>query len=274
MAGRRLLTDDAPMVSLAQLSDAARHSDGISQAYELVGAEQTVVCGLDASRNAPFGFAACLARRLGWRLSLVPLPDTATQDERLGRLRAASTQDRAGFVVTQAVRSAADAAALVELSRGAACPLIAVPRGVRALGAGPVLSGVGGRGPSGAAARAASRLADAIGARLRLVHVVSDAQPPESEENGPPEVVRRALHTLDLAVPVDLVIDEGEPARRLGELGRQEDAALLAIGAPSGDTASPDGVLATVLSGSHVPVMVVPGGTAVPRASEGRNHAR
>ena len=269
MAERRLLTDDAPMLSMAQLSDAARQSDGISRAYELVRAEQTVVCGLDAnSRSAPIGFAACLARRLGWRLSLVPLPETATHDGRLGRLLAASTQDRAGFVVTEAVRSAAEAAALVELARGAVCPLIAVPRGVRALGTGPILSGIAGRGASGAAARAASRLANALGARLRLVHVVSLAQPPESEPNGPREIVRRALHTLDLAVPVDLVIDEGDPARALGELGRREDAALLAVGAPGGDTASPDGVVATVLRDSHVPVMVVPGGAAVPRESE------
>jgi nucleotide-binding universal stress UspA family protein len=268
MAEQRQLTDDARMVWIAELSDAARHSDAISQAYELVGAKQTVVCGLDANwRNAPIGFAACLARRLGWRLSLVPLPETATQDGRLGRLLAASTQDRAGFVVTEAVRSAADAAALVELARGAVCPLIAVPRGVRALGSGPILSGIGGSGASGVAARAASRLAKALGARLRVVHVVSHAQPPESEADGR-EVVWGALHPLDLAVPVDLVIDEGEPARRLGELGRREDAALLAMGAPSGDAASRDGVVAAVLRDSPVPVMVVPGGAAVPRASE------
>jgi nucleotide-binding universal stress UspA family protein len=269
MAEQRQLTDDARMVWIAELSDAARHSDAISQAYELVGAKQTVVCGLDANwRNAPIGFAACLARRLGWRLSLVPLPETATQDGRLGRLLAASTQDRAGFVVTEAVRSAADAAALVELARGAVCPLIAVPRGVRALGSGPILSGIGGSGASGVAARAASRLAKALGARLRVVHVVSHAEPPEAEPNGPREVVRRALHTLDLAVPVGVVIDEGEPARRLGELGRREDAALLAMGAPRRDAASRDGVVAAVLRDSPVPVMVVPGGAAVPRASE------
>jgi nucleotide-binding universal stress UspA family protein len=269
MAESRLLTDDAPMVSMAQLSDAARHSERIPRAYELVGAEQTVVCGLDAdSRNAPIGFAASLARRLGWRLSLVPLPEAATQDDRVGRLLAAATQDRAGFVVTEAVRSAAGAAALVELSRGARCPLIAVPRGVRAPGTGPILCGIAGRGPSGAAARAASGLANAVGARLWLVHVVSHFLPPESEADGARGVVDRALHKLDLAVPVDLVIDEGEPAKRLSELGRREDAALVAVGSPSGGAASPDGVAAAVLRDSQVPVMLVPGGTAVPRASE------
>jgi nucleotide-binding universal stress UspA family protein len=66
-------------------------------------------------------------------------------------------------------------------------------------------------------------------------------------------------------VPVDLVIDEGEPAKQLGELARREDAAVLAVGAPSGD-ASPDGVIAAVLRDSQVPVMVVPAGNAVPRA--------
>jgi nucleotide-binding universal stress UspA family protein len=269
MAERRVLTDDARMVWMAELSDAARHSEMVAQGCELVGVEQTVVCGLDTdSRNEPIRFAACLARRLGWRLSLVPLPDAATEDERLDRLLAASTRDQAGFVVADAIRRGAGAAALVELSRGAACPLIAVPRGAPALGTGPILCGIATSGPSGAAARAASRLANAIGARLRLVHVVSHAQPPESDANGPRGVVWRALHTLDLTMPVDLVIDEGEPAKRLGELGRREDAALLAVGAPSGDAASPDGVVAAVLRDSQVPVMVVPGGTAVPRASE------
>jgi nucleotide-binding universal stress UspA family protein len=269
MAERRVLTDDARMVSIAELPDAARHSERVSQEYELVGVEQTVVCGLDAdSRNEPIGVAASLARRLGWRLSLVPLPEAATEDERLGRLLATSTRDPAGFVVTQAVGRGASAAALVELSRRAACPLIAVPRGAPALWTGPILCGIASGGPSGATARAASRLANAMGARLRLVHVVSHAQPSASAANGPRGVVWRALHTLDFAVPVDLIIDEGEPAKRLSALGRREDAALLAVEAPSGDAASPDGVVAAVLRDSQVPVMVVPGGTAVTRASE------
>jgi hypothetical protein len=85
MAERRVLTDDPRMVWMAELSDHARHSEMVSERREFVGVEQTVVCGLDAeSRTEPIGFAACLARRLGWRLSLVPLPDAATEDERLG----------------------------------------------------------------------------------------------------------------------------------------------------------------------------------------------
>jgi nucleotide-binding universal stress UspA family protein len=259
MADRRLLTDDVGMLSIAESSDRARHSERISQEHELAGVEQTVVCGLDAdARNEPVRFAACLARRLGWRLSLVPLPEAATQDERLGRLLAASARDQAGLVVTEAAGRGASAAALVDLSRRAACPLIAVPRGARALGPGPILCGIASRGPSGATAGAASRLANAIDARLRLVHVVSHLQPPESAASGPREFVWRALHTQDLAVPVDLVIDEGDPAKRLGELGRREDAAMVAVGAPSGDAAGRDGVAAAVLHDSQVPVMVVP----------------
>ena len=257
------------MVWVAELSDAARHSERISQEYELVGAKQTVVCGLDAdSRNEPIRFAACLARRLGWRLSLVPLAEAATQDERLGRLLAASVRDQAGFVVTEAARNGTGAATLVELSGGATCPLISVPRGVPALGTGPILCGIDRRGPSGPTARVASRLADAMGARLRLVHVVPNAQSPESEADSARGVVWRAFHGLDLAVPVDLLIDEGEPAERLAELARREGAALLAVGAPSEDVAGPDGAAAAVLRDSQVPVMVVPGGTAVARLNE------
>jgi nucleotide-binding universal stress UspA family protein len=269
MAERRVFTDDARMVWIADPPHAVPHSETVSHGYELLGAEQTVVCGLDAdSQNGPIGFAAWLARRLGWRLSLVPVPEAATDDERLGRLLAASTRDRAGLVITEAVRNGASGAALIKLSRGAACPLIAVPRGTRALGTGPILCGIASRGPSGATASAASRLASAMGAPLRLVYVVPHAQPSESEANGHCGVVWHALQTLDLAVPVDLVIDEGEPAKRLGELGRREDAALLAVGAPSGDAASPDAVVAAVLRNSQVPVMVVPVVAGVARASE------
>jgi hypothetical protein len=58
MAERRMLTDDAGMVWMAELSDAARHSEMVSPGCELAGVEQTVLCGLDAdSRNEPIGFA-------------------------------------------------------------------------------------------------------------------------------------------------------------------------------------------------------------------------
>jgi hypothetical protein len=269
MAGHRVLTDDAGMVGMAEMSDAARHSEMASQGCELVGVEQTVVCGLDAdSRNEPIGFAARLARRLGWRLSLVPLPGAATEDDRLSRLLAASTRDRAGFVVTRACRSGAGAAAVLELLHDAPCPLIAVPPQAPTLGAGPILCGIASGGAWDATARAASRLANDIGVRLRLVHVVSHARPSEGAASCHREVVLRALNTLDLAVPVDLVIDEGEPAKRLGELGRREAAALLAVGAPGGAAASPDGVVAAALRDSQVPVMVVPSATAVTPARE------
>lgn len=224
------------MVSVAELFDTAPQPEMASQGGKFVGVEQTVVCGLDTdARKEPIGFAACLARRLGWRLALVPLPEAATQAQRLGRLLAATKRDRAGFLVTEAIQSGAGAAALVELSRGAACPLIAVPRGAPPLGTGPIICGTAGSDPSGAAARAASLLANAMGARLRLV---------------------------------DLVTDNGNPARRLRELARREDASLLALGAPSGDAASPDGEVAAVLRDSQVPVMLIPGGTAATRASE------
>jgi nucleotide-binding universal stress UspA family protein len=259
MAQRQALADDVRMVLMDQLSHAAPYSEMVSEEYELAGAEPTLLCGFDAdSRNQPIRFAACLARRLGWRLSLVPLPEGATQDERLDRLLAASARDQAGFVVTEAVRSGPGAATLVEVARGAPCPLIAVPRRAPALGRGPIVCGIDSHGPLGPTAGAASRLANAIGARLRLVHVVPHAQSPESDTGSVHRVVWRALHGLGLAVSVDLLVDEGEPAQRLGELARGEDAALLAVGAPSGDTPRPDGVAAAVLGDTQIPVMIVP----------------
>jgi nucleotide-binding universal stress UspA family protein len=87
--------------------------------------------------------------------------------------------------------------------------------------------------------------------------------------------VWHALNTLELSVPVDLVIEEGEPAQRLGQLARREDAVLLAVGAPSEATAKhPDGVAATVLRDSLVPVMVVPGDVPVTRPGQPAPRAR
>jgi hypothetical protein len=236
MAERRVLTDDARMLSTAQPTDAPRDSEMDLHRYNLVGVEQTVVCGLDVdARKESVGFAACLARRLGWQLALVPLPEAGTQDERFGRLLAACKRERAGFLVTEAARSRSGAAALVDLPRRAGCPVIAVPRDAAALGTGPILCGVDGRHPAGIAALAASQLASAIGTPLRLV---------------------------------DLALDEGKPARRLGELAGRTDAPLLAVAAPRGDGASPDGVVAAVLRDSQVPVMLVPGDAAIPRAHE------
>jgi nucleotide-binding universal stress UspA family protein len=122
------------------------------------------------------------------------------------------------------------------------------------------MCGIDSRGPSGLTARAASRLAQATGARLQLVHDVSHDRSSERTTGGSGGVVWHAFNTRELSVPVDLVIGEGEPAQRLGELARREDALLLAVGAPSEATANhPDGVVATVLRDSPIPVMVVPG---------------
>jgi nucleotide-binding universal stress UspA family protein len=257
------------MVWTAEISDAARDSGLASDGRDPDGVERTVVCGLDGHAvGGATAFAAGLARRLGWRLSLVLLPVGAAEGVRLRCLLAAARRDRAWLVVTENVAGGRGAAEYVDLSRNAACPLIAVPREAPALGTGPLMCGIDSRGPSGTTARAASRLAQATGARLQLVHVVSHDRSSERTTDGSRGVVWHALNTLELSVPVDLVIEEGEPAQRLGELARREDAVLLAVGAPSEATANhPDGVVATVLRDSPVPVMVVPGDAAVTRAA-------
>ena len=131
------------------------------------------------------------------------------------------------------------------------------------------------RGPSGPTPRAVSRLAKATGARLQLVHVVSHDRSSERTTDGSRGVVWHAPNSLELSVPVDLVIEEGEPAQRFGELARREDAVLLAVGAPSEATANhPDGVVATVLRESLVPVMVVPGDAPVTRPGQPAPRAR
>jgi hypothetical protein len=216
------------MAWTAEISDAAHDSGLASEGHDPVGVEQTVVCGLNSHAvSGATAFAAGLARRLGWRLALVPPPVGAAEGVRLRCRLAAARRDRAGLVVTENVTSGGGVAPYVELSRNAACPLIAVPREAPALGTGPLMCGIDSAGPSGPTARAASRLAQATGARLQLVHVVSHDRSSDRTTDGSRGVVWHSLNTLELSVPVDLVIEEGEPAQRLGELARREDAVLL-----------------------------------------------
>jgi nucleotide-binding universal stress UspA family protein len=271
IADRLLATHDAGMVWTAQLSDPPSESEAPWAGHDWVGVEATIVCGLDghAGRGAT-AFAAGLARRLGWHLSLVPLALGAPGGEPLRCLLAAATRDRAGLVVTDPVQAGAATDVCIELWRSAPCPLIALPQNApgRTLETGPVLCGIDSRGPAGPAAGAAARLAKATGARLQLAHVVTCVQSSEpGRRTDPPRgVVWHALHALDLSLPVELVIQEGEPAKQLCDLATQEGAALLTVGVPSDAAASrPDGVVATLLRDSPVPLMLVPGALGVPR---------
>jgi nucleotide-binding universal stress UspA family protein len=101
----------------------------------------------------------------------------------------------------------------------------------------------------------------ALSTRLELVHVVT---PPENgaDLQGDPsgafrDVLWSTLHTLDAMPPVDLVLEVGEPARRLCALARSEQA-LLVIGVPANAATEP-GVASTIVAESHAPVVLVPG---------------
>lgn len=216
---------DSGMVWTAQLSDPPGRLEAVPAGHDLARLDETIVCGLngDAERGAT-ALAARLARRLSWRLSLVPLTAGASETERLRWLRAAAVRDRAGLVVAGPVQAGAEADAWIELWRRAPCPLIALPPNApgRTLGKGSVLCGIDERGPTGPTVRAAAGLAKAAGARLQF-------------------------------------IQEGQPATRLRELARAEDAALLVMGLPRGAGASGrHGAVASLLRESPVPLMLVP----------------
>jgi nucleotide-binding universal stress UspA family protein len=113
---------------------------------------------------------------------------------------------------------------------------------------------------SAAAARTAARLAMALGTRLELVHVV---MPPKTglimmatPRGAFRDFLWPALRTLDAMPPVDLVLDAGDPARRLRTFAESERA-LLVIGAPA-NAGREDGVASAIVADSHVPVVLVP----------------
>jgi nucleotide-binding universal stress UspA family protein len=123
-----------------------------------------------------------------------------------------------------------------------------------------IVCGVDGSDRSAVAARTAAHLAIALGTRLELVRVVT---PPENgaDRQGNPsgafrDVPWSALHTLDAGPPVELVLEVGEPARRLCTLAESEQA-LLVIGAPA-NAAAEHGVASTIVAESRVPVVLVP----------------
>jgi nucleotide-binding universal stress UspA family protein len=194
-----------------------------------------IVAALDGSAPSRCitALAAGLIKRMGWRLALVPVPLAATAADRRRRLIAAASDERAALIASPATHhesAAGSAGDLLALAACAPCPVLAVPpAGVTypAL-SGPVVCGIDGADESPHIARAAARLAAALGAGLELVHVES-----------------------------------GDPAGRLCAIAESERA-LLVIGAPPHGRAGGEGRLATsILTESHVPVAVVSAGVAV-----------
>jgi nucleotide-binding universal stress UspA family protein len=255
----------APTLDLRQDSPTAANSWMVGDGHAL----PAVVGALDGSEASRLttAVAARLARRMTWRLALVPVPLGATAEDQRDRLVAAALDERAGLIATPATNSASadgpGAPACLALADTAPCPVLAVPltgRG-RPTAGGSVVCGVDGSQRSAAAARTAARLAMALGARLELVHVATrpenGADPHRDPSGAFTEFLWRAPRTLDAMPHVDLVLEAGDPAGRLSTLAESKRA-LLVIGAPANPTAE-HGVASTLMAKSHVHVVVVPG---------------
>jgi nucleotide-binding universal stress UspA family protein len=234
-------------------------------------AAPVIVAALDGSApsRCTTALAAGLIKRMGWRLALVPVPLTATAADRRARLVAAALDERAALIASPATdhpSAGGAAAACLALAACTPSPVLAVPlaRGTEPALNGPVICGIDGADSSARIARAAARLAVALSAGLELVHVAAPR-----ENGGAPHVdlpgpfsgrMWRALHSLDALPPVEIVVESGDPARRLCALAESEGA-LLVIGAPANGEAEGEGRLAaTILTESQVPVAVVSGG--------------
>jgi len=236
-----------------------------------------IVAALDGSApsRCTTVVAAGLIKRMGWRLALVPVPLAATAADRRRRLIDAASDEGAALIASPATdhgSAGGKAAACLALAVSAPCPVLAVPfRGGTELALnGSVVCGIDGAESSAPTARAAARLALALGAGLELVHVVApggDGAAPSVDRRTPfSGLVWRALRSLDAIPPVEVVIELGDPAGRLCALAESE-LGLLVIGAPVNRDAEGKGLLAaTILTESHVPVAVVPAGALTPQA--------
>jgi nucleotide-binding universal stress UspA family protein len=250
----------------------------------MVGPNHTaplIVAALDGSvpNRCTTALAAGLIKRMGWHLALVPVPLAATGADRRHRLIAAALDERAALIASPATdhgSAARNATACLALAACAPCPVLAVPcaGGREPALSGPVVCGIDGADGSPHIARAAARLAVALGAVLELVHVAA----PRGNGAAPRADLRtpfngglwRALHSLDKITSVEVVVESGDPAGRLCALAERQHA-LLVVGAPADGGAQGEGRLAaTILTESRVPVAVVSSGVANAPAAHGR----
>ena len=206
--------------------------------------------------------AAEAARRLERRLVLVPLSEGTSHAEQLARIAAAAADERAELILTPVSLSSASTdgpSSSLELPQHVSCPVIAVPGpgGVQPRLDGPVVCGIDAADGSERAVRAAARLAVELGTRLALVHVAPVSQSPSLSRVHAHAVFGNALwrvvQMIDPTPPVDLVLEAGEPARRLVTTAEQAGAALIVIGA-----AASCRLASSVLASSDVPLMLVP----------------
>ena len=234
----------------------------------------SVLCVLDgaARRSATMALAAEAAHRLERRLVLVPLPDEASHAEQLASIAAAAVDERAQLILAPVSLSSTSTdgpPSSLELPPHVSCPVIAVPGpgGPQPRLDGPVVCGIDAADGSEHAVRAAAQLAVELGTRLALVHVAPVSQSRSLSRVHAHAVFGNALwrvvQRIDPAPPVDLVLEVGEPARRLVSAAEQAGAALIVIGA-----AARFRLASSVLARSDLPLMLVPNlnaaGDAIP----------
>jgi nucleotide-binding universal stress UspA family protein len=164
-------------------------------------AAPVIVAALDGSApsRSTTALAAELIKTMGWRLALVPVPLTATDQRSSGR---------------------AAAAACLALAACAPCPVLALPlaRGTEPALSGRVICGVDGAKNLARIAGAAARLAAALNASVELVHVAAPREDGAPESGGPAGRLRCLAESegalLVIGAPAEGE-DEGEGDGRL-----------------------------------------------------------
>jgi nucleotide-binding universal stress UspA family protein len=146
------------------------------------------------------------------------------------------------------------------------------PAGVDLAGTGPLIAGVDMSDSSLAGARAACRLASALGTAVEIVHVVPDlavlarwrpqaARALDDRVAESRKALERAVNGLGCQVPVEWRVEQGSvPARLASIAGRAGDRApLLVLGkkAPHSGGGAPGTIAYRVLSLADVPVLMV-----------------
>jgi nucleotide-binding universal stress UspA family protein len=161
-------------------------------------------------------------------------------------------------------------AVYMALAGAGACPVVVVPPGVRSLArSGPIVCGVDGSGRSLTAARVIARLADSIGASLRLVKAIEPLEGPRHDFDAirmmrciaTSRRLRRSTTASGRPPKTRLLVEEGAAADVLAATVERESALLLGVGSRGrrGSTGPLLGSVASTLAlRARTPVLIVP----------------
>ena len=149
----------------------------------------------------------------------------------------------------------------VRLADETGCPVLVLPESSARLPRRPnILVGLDDHGDPDAIVGATTRVAQAVGGRLTLVHVVELYSPDlHVQLDAGWRVLASAVRLISPHVSASATVLVGDPAGELLDAAAGSQADIIAIGAPGDVSAGVNSVAAAVLGDAGCPILLVPG---------------